>query len=480
MRTCLVRAAIVMALVPAVAGAQSLSLTESEALARLSPDSPRVRAIRAGVDVARADVLAAGRWPNPRVTFDRESVAGITEYMTMVAQPLPITGRRGLRGAGRVGAGRRQHRAAPTKRCGALRADLRLAFAQLVAAQTRERELTAARDRLRELADVLAEARSRRRCRRIRSAARRTRGARPRRRPRGRRDRSRARAGDARRASSSTLSRSGAPRRRRQAPSAPVDAAAGRRTRRARRVDPRRAARAAARGRRGAASRRARPTGGWFPSRKSSPARSRRRSAAAISAASSRVHATIPLFDRGAARTRAGAGAGRQAQARADAFRLTLRARDRRAARRRRRARAGGRALSRRGSRAAPIRSSASRRSATTPASAASSSCSTPTARRRRRASGRRRSTPPCAQAEIELEFVSGWEIPMNDSTHERSRRCSFCCVRWRWRMPQQASGRRSGRAADARRDQLDRQDRAVHGVSAARRRTDGAASPCT
>ncbi len=37
------------------------------------------------------------------------------------------------------------------------RADLRLAFAQLVAAQVRERELTAARDRLRGLADVLAK-----------------------------------------------------------------------------------------------------------------------------------------------------------------------------------------------------------------------------------------------------------------------------------------------------------------------------------
>ena len=43
MRTCIVRAAIAMALLPAVAGAQSLSLTEAEALARLSPDSPRVR-----------------------------------------------------------------------------------------------------------------------------------------------------------------------------------------------------------------------------------------------------------------------------------------------------------------------------------------------------------------------------------------------------------------------------------------------------
>src|SRR5262245_55917445 len=83
-------------LMPSAAGAQSLRLTEGEALARLSSESPRVRAIRAGIDVARADVLAAGRWPNPRVTYDRESVAGIREDMVMVSQSLPITGRRGL------------------------------------------------------------------------------------------------------------------------------------------------------------------------------------------------------------------------------------------------------------------------------------------------------------------------------------------------------------------------------------------------
>ena len=53
---------------------------------------PRVRAMRAGIDIARADVLTAARWPNPRVTYDRESVAGVTEHIAMVAQPLPITG----------------------------------------------------------------------------------------------------------------------------------------------------------------------------------------------------------------------------------------------------------------------------------------------------------------------------------------------------------------------------------------------------
>ena len=44
---------------PSPAGAQSLTLTESDALARLSADSPRVRAMRAGIDIARVDVLTA-------------------------------------------------------------------------------------------------------------------------------------------------------------------------------------------------------------------------------------------------------------------------------------------------------------------------------------------------------------------------------------------------------------------------------------
>jgi cobalt-zinc-cadmium efflux system outer membrane protein len=155
MRTCIVRAAIAMALVPATAGAQSLSMTESEALARVSPDGPRIRAIRAPVEIARADVLAAGRWPNPRLTLDRESVAGITEYLTMVTQPLPITGRRGLAvQAAEASASASASRADDDVR--RLRADARLAFADLVATQTRERELSASRDRLRDLAQILA------------------------------------------------------------------------------------------------------------------------------------------------------------------------------------------------------------------------------------------------------------------------------------------------------------------------------------
>jgi cobalt-zinc-cadmium efflux system outer membrane protein len=155
MRTDLWSVGLVVWCFAAPASAQ-LVLSEADALARLSPESPRVRAILAAVDIARADVLAASRWPNPKVTFDRESVAGITEDMTMVAQPLPVTGRRGLE--------RRAANAllqAATNRTGdelrRARADLRLAFADLVVAQTRERELTRARDHLRELTEILAK-----------------------------------------------------------------------------------------------------------------------------------------------------------------------------------------------------------------------------------------------------------------------------------------------------------------------------------
>ena len=148
-------AASVFLLSVTAAAQEQVVLTEADALARLTPESPRVRAIRAAVDVARAEGLAAGRWPNPRIAFNRESVAGITEDITTVGQSLPITGRRGLE----------RHAAssllaATSSRVGEelrrARADLRLAFADLIAAQTRERELARARDHLQELAQILA------------------------------------------------------------------------------------------------------------------------------------------------------------------------------------------------------------------------------------------------------------------------------------------------------------------------------------
>jgi cobalt-zinc-cadmium efflux system outer membrane protein len=155
MRVLFLRAATTALLLPAAAGAQTLSLSESQALSRLSTESPRVQAVRAAVDVARADVMAAGRWPNPRVTFNREAVAGVTENMVTVSQPLPLTGRRGFE----VAAASARVEATASRADDAvrrLRADMRLAFTDLLTAQTRERELTRSLDRLRELAMVLS------------------------------------------------------------------------------------------------------------------------------------------------------------------------------------------------------------------------------------------------------------------------------------------------------------------------------------
>jgi cobalt-zinc-cadmium efflux system outer membrane protein len=154
MRARVACAVLLAVFVPAGAGAQIVSLTESEALERLSPDAPRVRAERAETEVVRADVLAAGRWPNPQVTFNRETAAGIAEDYFTVSQMLPVTGRRRLA----VSAAEARVEASASRaddRVRRLRADLKQAFADLWAAQRRERELAGSRDRLRELTEVL-------------------------------------------------------------------------------------------------------------------------------------------------------------------------------------------------------------------------------------------------------------------------------------------------------------------------------------
>ena len=143
-------------LVASVPAASQTIISEADALARLSADSPRVRAIRAAVDLARADVLAAGRWPNPRATYNREAVAGVTENMVTVSQALPITGRRGLEvSAASALVEARARRADEEIR--RTRAELRTAYANLVSAQVREATLSRSHDRLRELADVLGK-----------------------------------------------------------------------------------------------------------------------------------------------------------------------------------------------------------------------------------------------------------------------------------------------------------------------------------
>jgi outer membrane protein, heavy metal efflux system len=155
MRTFLVCAGLT-ALSAAGAVAQTVTLTESEALGQLGVENPRVQAARAAADVARVDILAAGRWPNPRVTFNHEAVSGIAESMFMVSQPLPITGRRGLEvSAATARAEASSSRAEDQIR--RMRADLRLAFTDLWVAQEREQELVRSRERLSELAGILGK-----------------------------------------------------------------------------------------------------------------------------------------------------------------------------------------------------------------------------------------------------------------------------------------------------------------------------------
>lgn len=135
------------------AAAQTV-LSEADALARLSADSPRVRAIRAGVEVARADVLAVARWPNPRLAVSREAVAGVAEQMWTVTQSIPVNGRRGLE----VSAANALVEASTSRADEAIRrarAELRVAYAGLLSAQEREATLLTTRERLRELVTVL-------------------------------------------------------------------------------------------------------------------------------------------------------------------------------------------------------------------------------------------------------------------------------------------------------------------------------------
>jgi cobalt-zinc-cadmium efflux system outer membrane protein len=138
---------------PGVATAQQV-LTEADAVARLSLESPRARAARAEVDLVKAEAMAAGRFPNPSVTLSREAVAGASENYFLVSQSLPIWGRRGLQTDGAAELVRAaEFRAEDLHR--RLRADVRRAFVDLSIVEARERELEANLAALRSLAKVL-------------------------------------------------------------------------------------------------------------------------------------------------------------------------------------------------------------------------------------------------------------------------------------------------------------------------------------
>jgi len=113
-----------------------MSVTEAEALSRLMAN-PRVQAVRARIDEARATFVDRSLWSNPIASFSRESVAASHDVFLLGRQDLPMSGRLGrLRTAGDLGvqAAEAEARFAVSE----VQWEMRRAFTSLLAAQERE------------------------------------------------------------------------------------------------------------------------------------------------------------------------------------------------------------------------------------------------------------------------------------------------------------------------------------------------------
>jgi cobalt-zinc-cadmium efflux system outer membrane protein len=136
------------------ATAQAERLTEGEAVARFMANNPRIRALNARIEQVRAGHAERALWPNPAVTFSRESVFNTDDTFLLARQELPISGRRGqLRTAGRIAVEAAQ--ADARFQTIQAQADLRDAYTALLLAQEREAVLRNGIDALQRLVDVL-------------------------------------------------------------------------------------------------------------------------------------------------------------------------------------------------------------------------------------------------------------------------------------------------------------------------------------
>jgi len=72
-------------------------LTEGEALRRALARPELAELARARVAEADADVVAASTWANPALEFSRDKTGASRETAWRLAQPLDVSGRRGLR-----------------------------------------------------------------------------------------------------------------------------------------------------------------------------------------------------------------------------------------------------------------------------------------------------------------------------------------------------------------------------------------------
>ena len=131
--------------------------TEREVVELIVRDGPQARAIRAESEVTRAEQLARLAYPNPAVTYSRES-AGFTEFL-QAEQALPIFGTRAalLRAGVAATAAAEAERDA---RLWLLRSDAAVAVARIVAEQVR---LESARAHVREVERLIEILRTRER-----------------------------------------------------------------------------------------------------------------------------------------------------------------------------------------------------------------------------------------------------------------------------------------------------------------------------
>jgi cobalt-zinc-cadmium efflux system outer membrane protein len=138
---------------PAAASAAQ-GLSEREALERFFANDPRLRALDARVEEVRALHAERAVFPNPSLTYSRESVFDTDETFLVARQEAPISGRRGqLQTAGSLATRAAEADARFTKV--QLQADLRSAYTALVLAQAREEVIGQAIDALGHLVSVL-------------------------------------------------------------------------------------------------------------------------------------------------------------------------------------------------------------------------------------------------------------------------------------------------------------------------------------
>jgi len=147
-----------LSLAATLAGADNRTITEEQVLTLLE-QSPALHSLALEADRARAEVGAAGLWPNPVLFLSRENSAETTDRFLNVSQAVPLSGRLGLE---RAAAESLSESAASSLRYrrAIVRAEARSVFYQLLESQERLAALVATRDNLQELVRAL-EARER-------------------------------------------------------------------------------------------------------------------------------------------------------------------------------------------------------------------------------------------------------------------------------------------------------------------------------